>query len=95
VLVWDDDKLQILVTRGHLNGFALHLVRLFAAPPCFDKLVVADNFGDTSVDGVGCLEEPARGGVGKPDQPVIIGDEHAVGHLLEDSGETRALGIQC
>ena len=71
VLIGNDNELQILMARGHFDRLALHLTRLLAAPPGFDKLVVAHNFDNAVVDGIGKLKEPARSRVGKLDESLL------------------------
>src|SRR5215207_2158895 len=81
--IWNDNELQKLMACRHLNGLGLHLARLLAAPPCFNKLMVAHNFGDTTLDGVGCLKKFPGGRVSKLDQSLRIGDEHAICKLIK------------
>lgn len=94
VPVGDDHELQVLVARGHLDGFALHLARLLAAPPGFDKLMVADHLGNAAIERAGGLEQPARGGIGKLHQPGFVGDQHAIRDLVEEGGEAGAFCLQ-
>ena len=81
------------MARGHFDGFALHLTRLLTATPRFNELMVADDFGNTAVNGIGGLKELHRGGVRKLDIALRIGDENTIGHLVEDGGETSTLCI--
>ncbi len=82
------------MTRGHFYRFALQFARLLTAPPGFDELMVANDFGETAIDGIGCLKEFARGGVCKLDDALCICDEHAIGHLFKDGGKAGAFSIE-
>jgi hypothetical protein len=91
VLIGNDHKLQKLVSCGNFDRLTLELTGLLAAPPGFHKLVVANDFDNAMVEGIGKLKEPACGWVGELDQSMGIGNEHAIGDLVEDGGETRTL----
>ena len=64
-MAWDDNKLQELVACGNFDRLTLHLTFLLTASPCFDKLVMANDFYNAVIDGISKLKEPASSGVGK------------------------------
>src|SRR5688572_26233050 len=86
VLIGYDNKLQVLMACGYLNRLTLHMARLLTAAPGFHKLVVANNFRDAAIYGIGCLKEPARGRVGELNEPLRVSDEHTVRDLVKDGG---------
>ena len=75
------------------NRFALQFARLLTAPPSFDKLMIANDLGETAIDRVGSLEEFAHGRIRKLNDALCIGNEHAIRHLLKDVSKAGALGI--
>src|SRR3972149_3219143 len=95
MLVGNDNELQKLMACGHFNGLTLHLARSLTAAPCFNKLVVANDFSDTSMNGIRSLKESACGGIGKLNEPLHIGDEHTIGDLVQDGGEAGAVFGPC
>src|SRR5512143_4095363 len=95
VLVWNDNKLQELMTRWDLNRLTLHLTSLLAAPPRFDKLVIAKDFNNTMIKRLAELKETTRGRIGKLDESLRVGDQNAVCDLIKDCGKALAFGFQC